>query len=157
MQERIGYAEALQQLKQVVTRDGVRAALGYLNQVAGVRYSALYRFDDVTLHNLYFVDRDDPSVESTADIPVLASYRVFVRESGRRFTVDDSRSDERLGNHPKRRQIRSYCGVPLVDASGRVFGTVCHFDPEPVNVRAEDIELLEALAPLLKTAATDSE
>ncbi len=58
----MSYAEELRYLKQVITSGGVRAALRYLNQHAGVRYRALYLFDDDTWHSLYFVDRDDPSL-----------------------------------------------------------------------------------------------
>ncbi len=157
VQERTSYADALQHLRQVIADHGVRAGLRYLNQRAGVRYSALYRFDGDVLHNLCLVDRDDPVVESTGDIPVLASYCVFVRESGSGFTTDDAPADERTEHHPKRRQIRSYCGVPLVDASGRMFGSACHFHPDPVVIGPQDVALLEALAPLLTTAITDSE
>jgi hypothetical protein len=38
----------------------------------------------------------------------------------------------------------------LVDDVGRVFGSVCHFDFEPVPFRPKDVELLEALAPALQ-------
>lgn len=151
----MNYSAELQHLKHVIAHDGVGAALRHLNQRAGVRYSALYRFDGDTLHNMYFVDRDDPGAAPPADIPVLASYCVFVRGSGRKVVIEDSLAEEWIGDHPKRRQIRSYCGVPLLDASGRMFGTACHFDPEPVSVSPEDVQLLEALAPLLKPVAED--
>ena len=83
-------------------------------------------------------------------IPVLASYCVYVRERRAPFRVDDSGADERVNGHPKRDSIRAYCGVPLIDRSGRMFGTVCHFDPQPRTISDRSVALMQALAPLLQ-------
>ncbi|HZZ45157.1 MAG TPA: GAF domain-containing protein [Tepidisphaeraceae bacterium] len=145
--------DTLQSLKKILSADGVRAALVYLNGLTPHRFTALYRFDDQTLRNAYFFDRDQPEIESCPDIPVLASYCVFVRGSGQTFMTPDSLADERVAGHPKRLVVRSYCGVPLVDEQGRVFGTICHFDYGPIPISDVNVDLMESLAPLLMAEA----
>lgn len=137
------------QLRHVLQHHGLRAALIYLNGLTAFRFTALYRFDNDTLRNLYFYDRENPHVEISNDIPVLASYCVFVRQLQQKFATADSFNDARVVDHPKRRQVRAYCGVPLMDRHGNVFGSVCHFNIEPMPTSERDVELMEALARLL--------
>jgi GAF domain-containing protein len=47
-------------------------------------------------------------------------------------------------------EVRSYCGVPLVDDDGHMFGTICHFDYGPLPISDDSVALMEAVAPLLK-------
>ncbi len=122
----------------------------YLNQQSAHRFSALYRFEDKMLRNLYFFDRQNPAVSSMPEIPVLASYCVFVRDSGRKFCVEQANEDARVAGHPKRLEIQAYCGVPLLDRYGKMFGTVCHFDVDPRQTETADIELMEHLADVLQ-------
>lgn len=138
------------QLRTVLLRDGIRAAVIFLNGLTAFRFTALYRFDQDTLHNLCFYDRENPTVESSPDIPVLASYCVFVRELKDKFATADSLRDERVRDHPKQRVVHAYCGVPLVDRMGNMFGTICHFNIEPTPTREADIELMEAMGQLIK-------
>lgn len=138
-------------LKRIVKDQGIRPGLTYLNSLTVHRFSALYRFNGETLKNLFFFDRHNPSQESLPDIPVLASYCVFVRSSGTQFCVEDATKDERVASHPKRIEVQSYCGVPLLDRFGKMFGTMCHFDIAPNQaVTAEDIELMEQMGSLLE-------
>ena len=37
-----------------------------------------------------------------------------------------------------------------MDATGRVYGSLCHFDYRPLPVRPDTIELLEDVAPALQ-------
>jgi len=142
--------EAIHDVKAMVSRGDIREALIHLNRQSGYRFTSLYRFDGATLRNVEFYDHDRPDLERTDDISILASYCVFVRDSGGAFYTPDSLEDERLQGHPKRRQVRSYCGVPLVDDRGRMFGAVCHFDFEPLPFKPVDVDMLEALAPSLQ-------
>ena len=137
------------ELDAALTHGGVRAALAYLNGLSGHRYTALYRFDESTLKHLYFYDRENPAVEDTDDFPVEVTYCVFVRDTGQPFVVEDALRDVRVDGHPAQRRVRAYCGVPLVNKDGRLFGTMCHFDCVPVAAGQEQVELMKALAPLL--------
>lgn len=142
-------ADHLKQMRDRRAGGGVRSVLIYLNGLTDHRFTAMYRFDTEQLRNLYFYDRERPEVETCPDIPVLASYCVFVRDSRHTFVTPDSVADGRVGSHPKRLEVRSYCGVPLVDEAGRMFGTVCHFDTRPLPISDENVSLMEALAPIL--------
>ena len=146
--------EAIHDVKAMVARGDVRQALIYLNRQSGYRFTSLYRFDGQTLRNVEFYDHDRPDLARTDDIAVMASYCVFVRDSGGAFYTPDSLEDRRLEGHPKRPQVRAYCGVPLVDDRGRVFGTVCHFDFAPLPFKPADLELLESVAPSLQRGAS---
>lgn len=139
------------ELRRIVQDQGIRAGLIYLNRLTTHRFSALYRFDGNMLKNLFFHDKENPAQESAPEIPVLASYCVFVRDSGRQFSVENSIIDERVADHPKKLEIKSYCGVPLLDRFGRMLGTMCHFDVEPNRATSpEDIELMEEMANLVE-------
>src|SRR5688572_17228572 len=91
----------LQELKTVLVRDGVRAALIYMNHRASHRFSAIFRFDNETLRSMYFYDRLNPEQDTTDELPVEASYCVFIRRTGNPFSVDASLEDERVADHPK--------------------------------------------------------
>jgi GAF domain-containing protein len=143
------FAVAFARLKVVLARDGVRAALAFLNSLTPHRFTALFRFDDKMLRNVCFYDSEQPDVQVCGEIPVADSYCVFVRDEGRIFTVIDSLNDDRVSAHPKRVEVKSYCGVPLLDENGRMFGSICHFDFLPMSISDENVALMEEIAPLL--------
>ena len=142
-------AQPTQALRLLVKSGDLRAALIYLNALTDYRFTAMYRFDKDTLVNRHFVDRQNPDLLQTDQISVPASYCVFIRDTAAAFRLADSFEDARVAAHPKKQLIRSYCGVPLTDEAGTMFGSVCHFDFEPRAVRESDVELLESIAPLL--------
>ena len=147
---RISNDKAVAELRTIVGMHGLRAGLIFLNGLAGHRFSALYQFADQTLRNLYFYDRENPEIESADEIPVTASYCVFLRDTGGLFHTSDALRDDRVRSHPKREQIQAYCGVPVFDTAGTVFGSVCHFDLEPRVIADVDVDLMEAFAVLLR-------
>ena len=147
---RISNEQAVREIKRILRSDGVRAALIYVNGLTEHRFSALYQFHDDALRNLYFYDRENPEIESTDEIPVTASYCVFLRDSGMLFHTSDALRDGRVRTHPKREQVQAYCGVPVLDAAGKLFGSVCHFDIQPRVIADEDVDLMEAVALLLR-------
>lgn len=130
----------------------MRAALECLNRRSSHRFTALYRFDGPTLRNLHLVDREDPTVERSPDLPVLESYCLFVRRTSQRFTVEDADCDARVLGHPKQPTVKSYCGVPLLAPTGQLFGTICHFDFDPKPFSELEVQILEEMAPRLVAA-----
>ena len=89
---------------------------------------------------------------SCADIPILASYCVFAPSSRKTFVTEDSVGDERIRDHPKRLEVHSYCGVPLVDADGKTFGTICPVDLEAKPISDDNVARMEGVARLLAPA-----
>lgn len=139
----------MDQIRRMVRSGDVRGALKHLNGLTDHRFTALYRFDDETLRSQYFFDRENPEQEATEDIPVLASYCVYVRDTADVFEVGNSLTDPRVAGHPKRQQVLSYCGVPLCDVNGQAIGSICHFDFQPVASDDTTVALLEAAAAVL--------
>jgi len=143
------FLEASDKLADLLARQDVRGALRYLNGLTSFRFTALYRFDNDLLRNRCFIDRLNPDVDSTEDIPIDASYCIYVRQNQGPFLLADSLRDERVRGHRKQPTVRSYCGVPLVDGQGWMYGSVCHFDFEPHPFRESDVMLLTEVAQLL--------
>jgi GAF domain-containing protein len=150
MDEQSSKNTPLTELRRLVAGAGVRSGLIFLNKLTSHRFTALYRFDGELLRNLFFFDRENPGQVSSPEIPILASYCVFVRDSGETFNVSNSEEDERVAGHPKRLQIRAYIGVPLLDEDGKMFGTICHFDVQPRPIEEENVQLMEQMAGILK-------
>jgi GAF domain-containing protein len=148
--ERISNEKAYGEFRAILHREGVRPALIFLNGLTSHRFSAIYQFEHETLRNLYFYDRENPEIESIEEIPVTASYCVFLRETGVLFHTSDALRDERVRTHPKREKVLAYCGVPLLDAKGALFGSICHFDLRPRVIADSDVELMESVALLLR-------
>jgi GAF domain-containing protein len=151
----ISFDAARAQLRTVLASGGSRAALAYLNSLTSQRFSSLFRFDGEHLRSVTFYDREAPEQESCDTIPVLASYCVFVRDSGTRFATTAALEDRRLDGHAKQAHVQSYCGVPLRDREGRMFGSVCHFDFSPGSIAERDVSLMEELADLLQPGLRD--
>ena len=128
---------------------GPRAALAALNARTGCRYTALYEYADPLLHRLHFFDRLHPADDRAADdVPIAATYCLYVRRSDRPFVTADALADIRIDGHPRQRELRAYAGVPVRDADGRTVGSLCHFDPDPVAVGAAEMDAMEAAAAL---------
>lgn len=143
-------ATAMVELKAALVKGGIREAVVFLNSLTSHRFTSLYKFDNATLRNLTFFDRQHPEQNSCDDIPVEASYCVYVRDSSSKFLVEHAELDQRVINHPKRDSIQFYCGVPLTNEDGKMIGTICHFDVKPSRIADLDVDLMEYLARLME-------
>ena len=142
--------DAVGELKNALATKGLRGALRFLNSLTPHRFTSVYHFDGPTLHGVTFYDRQNPEDEGCEDIPVEASYCVFVRDRAENFIMPDASNDELAKDHPKREVVKRYCGIPLLDSAGKMFGSICHFDLEPGRITDRDVELLERMADLLR-------
>lgn len=115
----------------------VHDALSELNAHTGCRFSAIFKFEEEALKNLVLVDRDQQSAPLMATIPIEQSYCLYIQQNPSVFVVHDSLSDMRVEGHPKQSVVRTYHGYPLTDESGKLFGTLCHFDFDVVEVSSD--------------------
>jgi len=143
--------------RELLETRGVRAALQFLNSISTHRFTAIFWFEGNTLRNLHLIDRENPKIERCPDLPVLDSYCVYVRNTAKPFVIDDSLHDDRVQGHPKQKVVQSYCGIPLIDENGELFGTICHFDFKPIPFTEEEAFLLDEVAPLLIKAIRETE
>lgn len=148
------YQEAVSKLRKLIAEGDVRAGLKYLNSLTPHRFTGLYLFHDPKLENKYIVDAENLDIESLPDVPLTATYCSFTRSKGEVLAIENSLKDDRVQDHPAREEIVSYCGVPLQDKSGEIYGTICHFDHESVHISDLNVALLEAVAPLLEEQHT---
>ena len=69
--------------------------------------------------------------------------------TGQAFVVGDAANDQRFAANPLvtgAPHLRFYAGVPLEDAQGRRFGTLCVLDREPRRLREREMRALQELA-----------
>lgn len=145
-------AIALDMLDDVLARKGVHAALGILNARAPHRFTGVYRLEPPMLRNVQLYDRTNPELEIGADALLRETYCSITAFGAAPFSTADTCADNRLLEHPARTSTLSYCGVPLLDASGSALGTLCHFDLVPQPVPESEIALLQAAAPVILAA-----
>jgi len=136
---------------------GIYDALRFINEKSSHRFTALYAFDGPVLHNICLVDKQDSSIRQMNSIDIAHSYCFYVRDSGQKFIVPDSLADERVAGHPKQATIQSYCGMPLMNSSHEMLGTLCHFDFIPLAYTDAEVRLLELVSPAIVGWLEDSQ
>jgi GAF domain-containing protein len=142
--------ETVSRVRECLVEGDVRGALSILNGTTPHRFTAVYRFDGEMLVNLHVFDRLDADERLFPTIPVSASYCMYVRDPQRFFALEDSMADERVRAHPKREQVRSYCGIALLNEDGTIFGSLCHFDFAEVRVPEAAFDLLDEVGRVLQ-------
>ncbi|MBA3392279.1 MAG: response regulator [Deltaproteobacteria bacterium] len=114
----------------------IRQLLAQLSRSSPCRFTSLLRFtDDDTLSSVWTHDRENPDVDPfPLGLPVQASYCVLVRQTGETCAIEDARTDPKAALHSKRDELVSYIGVPVRGADGRMFGTLCSYDAQPMTL-----------------------
>lgn len=136
-------------LRTMIKWDGVQLSLQYMNSLTQHRFTGLFLFDGDRLKNTYIYDRQATMQHPFPVIPANYSYCLIVKETGQPFQVVNAPEDDRLVGHPRRDAVRSYCGAPLRDHKGEIFGTVCNFSLDPCPAEEDEVPLLEAFAAAL--------
>ncbi|WP_324680209.1 GAF domain-containing protein [Hymenobacter sp. GOD-10R] len=138
----------------VLHQHGVYAALGYLNRGTTHRYTGVFRFAGQHSRNLVLFDRYDAQVRQGAQVPLAEAFCALVGRQRESLQILNALAD------PRAQQINtlvtSYCGVPIYDAQGQLYGTLCHYDFSLCQESPLNLQLLEAAAPLLYAALTTS-
>lgn len=124
----------------------LRAALATLLKLTDYRFIGLWRFQDGKARPVVHYDRDDPTAMTTHEVPDTATYCCFVREQKAPFKTPNALIDERLASHAAREQVATYCGVPVMDSSGNVLATLCHYDSVPREPEQVNLELMLMVA-----------
>lgn len=132
----------------IIRTEGLHSALAYLNSRTPHRCTAVYRNDGHVMTNLAVYDRMDPSSQRGIDVAVADAYCSHVGAQGQAFEFRDTRLLA-VGEHRPNNPVVCYCGVVIPDGSARMWGTLCHYDFKPCEMRKSDIPLLRAVAPLV--------
>jgi GAF domain-containing protein len=141
----------------ILERDGLVAALGFLNARTRYRFTGVYRFDAPILRNVALFDRENPHLRLGGDLPMLGSPCSLVEAATAPFVSPDTRHDPRFGDHRPPALVVAYCGVPLFSESRTCFGSLCHYDPRPRVVPMSEIPLLEQAAVFVMRAVAQAQ
>ncbi|MEO6322284.1 MAG: GAF domain-containing protein [Polaromonas sp.] len=137
--------QLLAQFRQAFEQDGFNGALRFLNARTSFRYTAIYRLDGQMMRNIHLYDRRGEDTTDLSEVPLGDSFCQFVmKDNG--FHTSNSADDERLFDHAYRGVLNSYFGLPLSRKPGTIYGTLCHFDFEPMVLPDDEIPLLEAVS-----------
>lgn len=132
-------------------REGVHAALRYLNSRTPHRFTGVYRYDGEMLRNMALFDRHEPQQQRGIDIPMADAYCANVGRSREPLEFADAKGDGRfpfLSGSP----VVCYSGVLISTPEGVPYGTLCHYDVQRCETRTSDIPLLQAAAPFIYEA-----
>lgn len=128
-------------------RSGALAALGWLNARTRFRFTGLYHAEPPMLRNLFLVDRENPTLNvSGEECPLDETYCAITCAGDVSFATPDARRDARLVEHPARRSVISYVGVPVRLAGGGAWGTLCHYDLRPRLLPPAELVHFDAVA-----------
>lgn len=129
--------------------DGYEAAIEYLNKGVPHRYTGIYRLKDGVMKNIALSDKEDEiKPDFLAEVPFEESFCQFVLRDGC-FRMSDSTTDERVDSHKYKGVLLAYSGVPVDDGKGGLWGTLCHFDAQSIELSEEDFQLLKRAAKAL--------
>ena len=62
------------------------------------------------------------------------------------FLTDDTVRDQRLDGNPNQGVVVCYHGLPVLDDSATLFGTLCHFDFTPQTLADDEFHYLQLAA-----------
>ena len=140
---------SLSALSSILETHGAAAAIQYLNAGVAHRFTAAYRLDDGILRNLLLSDKQGEICPAfLAEVPLATSFCQFVLRDGV-FQTSNSATDPRLDGHPYQGVMVCYHGVPLLNANGELWGTLCHFDVQELTLSDAEFGLLQQAAQLL--------
>ena len=140
---------AVAEFERVLEQDGILAGLRFLNRRVAHRCSAIYRLQHLTARNLYFHDREGALLPAAfGTVPLGDGFCQHALREGC-FLTDDTRTDSRVDGSPFKGVVIAYHGLPLLDKTDRLFGSLCHFDFVPRSLPDEEFEMLKEAASLL--------
>ncbi|RZL93958.1 MAG: GAF domain-containing protein [Variovorax sp.] len=129
--------------------EGLRPALAGLLKRTDYRFIGIWRFKDGKANAAAHYDRENPDVTTATEVPENATYCCYVRETGQPFKTPNALVDERAAEHPARSTVLTYCGVPIMDSSGVILGTLCHYDFVPRDPEQISLELMLSVSSYL--------
>jgi len=138
-----------------VTTAGPAAALRFLNERTRFRFTGVYCAEPPLLRNVHLYDRENPALNVSGAVTVLADSYCAIVCAGEPFLLTDSRADGRIAIRAAREGVRSYCGVPIRLDSGHVWGSLCHFDVRPRFLPASELALLIRVASCFAPRVTE--
>lgn len=142
--------ERFTKFSAILSASGLRSALADALLQTDYRYIALFRLNGDRASAAIFYDRTQPEVLHAQEVPTIASYCAFTRDTKQPFVTANSLLDSRLNDHVSRESVRAYCGIPILTPEGQFLGTLCHYDHVPRDSTQVDMALMCEIASALE-------
>ncbi len=143
--------DAFIQMENTLEAHGLQGGLQFLNARVPHRFTAIYRLEDLMLHNIQLIDKaEDPELDTTAlqKLPLGDSFCQFVLRDGL-FKTSKTTGMDSLKGHPYQGVLESYVGLPLLKTPTELYGTLCHFDFGEKPIDDAEFAFLQKAARLL--------
>lgn len=107
----------------------------------GMGFAAIARVTDSRWVTCRAVDRISFGLEPGDELDVESTLCHEVRLSNDEIVIDDVQTDPTYRDHntPAKYGFRSYISVPIRNADGAFFGTLCAIDPEPRQLKDDRV------------------
>jgi signal transduction histidine kinase len=132
--------------------DAVSLILRSLAEITGMRYAAVARVTETSWTACAVLDQLGFGVGPGDELAIDLTICKEVREQRRLIVFNQASAHPLYRDHPVPRHygFESYVAVPIMRASGELFGTLCAIDPEPSTVEnPQTIRTLELYAQLI--------
>ena len=140
--------EAIQGYTNCLALNGP-AGLDFLNARVLHRFTGVYRLKQGVLINTFLHDKCGEVIPAfLKEVALEDSFCQFVLRDGFFMTLNSS-ADRRLDGHKYQGALGSYYGVPLLNNSAQLYGTLCHFDVEQYEIADEEFKFLQLAAKVL--------
>lgn len=142
---------SVEAIGDALERRDYRRLLGALNATTEHRFSALFRFDDSVLTSVWTFDRTAPKIDAfPIDVPIASTPLAPLRDGAEAAHVTDAAEDARVTREQRHADMRAFAAVSLREADDRVFGALCHFDPDTRATDPASLDLLERTAKIFR-------
>lgn len=134
--------------------EAVPNMLKVLCDSTGLRFAAVARVTDTHWTACAVEDRLGFGLGPGGQLALKTTLCDEIRDSHRTIVIDHASVDPLYCNHhtPRLYAFESYISVPLFYPDGRLFGTLCAFDPEPAQLRnSASVAVVESFAQLLSS------
>ena len=139
----------LAHLELVLKKEGLRAAVRYLNTRVAYRFTAINRLENDVFRVVEFIDKFGESDEHVLKhLPFSESLCRFPVLHGT-FTTSHTAADPSLKGLVYPGAVGSYSGVRLTLANGEPFGTFCHYDVIPQSISHLEYQFLQLAVRLI--------
>lgn len=142
-------SEVLRSFEKVLEQDGVQAGIEFLNARVPHRYTCVFELKGDMLKSRYVYDKlHRITPDALKEVKLKDSFCQFVLRDGI-FATFSSSHDERVEDVKAAEKFDAYVGVPLMNKSGELVGTLCHIDASALDLPGEEFLILENAALLL--------
>ena len=135
---------------EVLRIGGLAAALDFLNERTGYRFTFIYKCEPPFARRVLVYDRTSQYISSRDLVPLSQTFfELMVTEPV--FATADGLLDERSCLHPARMHFRGFCGIQLRYDDGRLYGWLAHAHPGAMEVPHQETDFLQQVgAPLMQ-------